>query len=368
MSTVVTQPVSQPPDIELVRIRKEYGSVVAIDNVSLSVARGEFFSLLGPSGCGKTTLLRAIAGFVTPTAGEVRIRGRVVTDTPPYRRETNMVFQQLALFPHMKVFDNVAFGLVIKRRPREEIKERVRRALQQVALVGYEERRPHELSGGQQQRVAIARALVNEPAALLLDEPLGSLDLKLRGQMQLELKAMQKQLGTTFIYVTHDQGEAMTMSDRIAVMRDGRVEQVGTPDEIYARPRTRFVAHFIGEANLFDGLIEGRNADDLIVASDDLRFAARSYGKERAGRAVVLLRPENVHLGSRAAALANQFRATVDTAVFLGPLIRYELLLTNRRRIVVQIPADGTAQYRPGEAIEVGWSPQDMVFLEADGA
>ena len=353
-------------DIELEQVRKEYGAVVAVDSVSLSIARGEFFSLLGPSGCGKTTLLRMIAGFVTPTAGAIRIRGRVVNNVPAYKRETNMVFQQLALFPHLNVFDNVSFALAIKRRPRQEMRERVGRVLEQVGLAGYEARRPHELSGGQQQRVAIARALVNEPAALLLDEPLGALDLKLRNQMQLELKAMQKRLGTTFIYVTHDQGEAMTMSDRIAVMRDGHVEQLGRPDEIYVRPKTRFVAHFIGETNLFDGTISGSDGSGAVVESAGLRLRTANAGP--AGRPAALsLRPESVRLGALAPDLANRFEAVIETVVFLGPQVRYELVLTGGRRITAQGPAEGAAGYTAGQTVGVGWSAEHMVLL-AEGA
>jgi len=358
---------SSPPraDIELVDVRKEYGPVVAVDRVSLSIASGEFFSLLGPSGCGKTTLLRMIAGFIVPTAGEVRIRGRVANNIPPYRRETNMVFQQLALFPHLKVFDNVGFGLSVKRRPKNEIRERVGRALEQVGLVGYEGRRPHELSGGQQQRVAIARAIINEPAALLLDEPLGALDLKLRNQMQLELKAMQKRLGTTFIYVTHDQGEAMTMSDRIAVMRDGRVEQLGRPEEIYARPRTRFVAHFIGEANLIDGTVIERDGPTCVIEGEAIRM--RVSGDAQPGHHVSLsLRPENVLVGDAAAGRANRYRATVGSILFLGPQIRYELRLPSGRLLIAQVQADGRVPHSTGDSVDVGWSPEHMVLLRGE--
>jgi spermidine/putrescine transport system ATP-binding protein len=361
----VTTAAAAPSDIELVQVRREYGSVVAVDNVSLSIARGEFFSLLGPSGCGKTTLLRMIAGFVTPTAGEIRIRGRVVNNVPAYKRETNMVFQQLALFPHLNVFDNVAFGLVIKRRPRQEIRDRVGRALEQVGLVGLERRRPHELSGGQQQRVAIARAVINEPAALLLDEPLGALDLKLRNQMQLELKAMQKRLGTTFIYVTHDQGEAMTMSDRIAVMRDGHVEQLGRPDEIYVRPLTRFVAHFIGETNLFDATVLGTEGTATIVESHGLRFVT-TVGAARGAAVALSLRPENVRLGPLADTATNRFPAVVQTVVFLGPQVRYELVVGQGRRIVAQAHADGRPSYAAGQALQVGWSAEHLVPLRPE--
>jgi len=237
--------------IELESVRKAFGGpAAAVDGVSLAIAEGEFFSLLGPSGCGKTTTLRMIAGFVAPDEGRVLLHGEDVTTVPPNRRPVNMVFQQYALFPHMTVYDNVAFGLKMAHVPRAEHRERVADILRVVALEGYERRRPRQLSGGQQQRVALARALVNRPAALLLDEPLGALDVKLRRHMQLELKRIQHELGTTFVYVTHDQEEALAMSDRIAVMSDGRVEQLGTPREIYEHPASAFVADFVGTVNV----------------------------------------------------------------------------------------------------------------------
>lgn len=359
------------PDIELAHITMAYGHVVAVDDISLTIGRGEFFSLLGPSGCGKTTVLRIIAGFTTPSAGVVRIRGHVANDIPPYRRETNMVFQQLALFPHLTVFENVAFGPRIRRVPGQELRQRVSRALETVGLGGYDARRPHQLSGGQQQRVAIARALVNEPAALLLDEPLGSLDLKLRQQMQLELKAMQKSLGTTFVYVTHDQGEAMTMSDRIAVMRDGRIEQIGRPKEIYRQPRTRFVAHFIGETNLFEGTVVSATGDMAIVECSGLRVTASAGAQP--GRTVALsVRPEDVRLqgliSGEARALdsptLNAFPASVQSVFFLGAHIRYELAMKTGRKLVAHVPADATAPYGQGDLVEASWAARSAVVLE----
>src|SRR5947209_16956614 len=242
--------------IELEAVAKRYGAHAAVDGVSLSIGEGEFFSLLGPSGCGKTTTLRMIAGFVEPDEGRILLHGEDVTSVPPNRRPVNMVFQQYALFPHMSVYDNVAFGLKVKRVPRPEHRERVHEMLRVVSLEGFDRRRARQLSGGQQQRVALARALVNRPAALLLDEPLGALDVKLRKQMQLELKRIQHDLGTTFVYVTHDQEEALAMSDRIAVMNGGRVEQTGSPREIYEHPSTTFVADFIGSLNALDLTID----------------------------------------------------------------------------------------------------------------
>jgi spermidine/putrescine transport system ATP-binding protein len=242
--------------IELESVVKRYAGQNAVDGVSLSIAEGEFFSLLGPSGCGKTTTLRMIAGFIQPDEGRILLHGNDVTTVPPNKRPVNLVFQQYALFPHMSVYDNVAFGLSVKRVPRREHGGRVNEILRVVALEGYEKRRPRQLSGGQQQRVALARALVNRPAALLLDEPLGALDVKLRRHMQLELKRIQHELGTTFVYVTHDQEEALAMSDRIAVMNGGRVEQLGRPREIYETPASDFVADFVGTVNVLD--LDGR--------------------------------------------------------------------------------------------------------------
>jgi len=238
--------------IELEAVAKRYGAHAAVDGVSLAIGEGEFFSLLGPSGCGKTTTLRMIAGFVEPDEGRILLHGDDVTSVPPNRRPVNMVFQQYALFPHMSVYDNVAFGLSVRGVPRKEHGDRVNEILRVVALEGYEKRRPRQLSGGQQQRVALARALVNRPAALLLDEPLGALDVKLRRHMQLELKRIQHEIGTTFVYVTHDQEEALAMSDRIAVMNGGRVEQLGTPRDIYEHPASDFVADFVGTVNVLD--------------------------------------------------------------------------------------------------------------------
>ena len=276
-------PGARGADLDVQAITKRFGAVVAVDAVSFTVRAGEFFSLLGPSGCGKTTTLRAIGGFETVDAGEILIGGRPMGRLPPNRRETNMVFQRLALFPHYSVFDNVAFGLRMRRLPAAEVGRRVAEALARVELGDLGARRIGELSGGQQQRVALARALVNEPRVLLLDEPLSALDLKLRLQMQEELKGLQRSLGTTFIYVTHDQGEALAMSDRIGVMADGRLEQVGTPLEIYERPATRFVAGFIGDANLVDAVVEGVDGDGLVARVGDARVRARRQGWERAG-------------------------------------------------------------------------------------
>ncbi|MDR7486991.1 MAG: ABC transporter ATP-binding protein, partial [Armatimonadota bacterium] len=303
-------------------ITKRFGAVVAVSAVSLTVRGGEFFSLLGPSGCGKTTTLRIIGGFEHADQGDVAIDGLPMGRTPPNRRETNMVFQRLALFPHYTVFDNIAFGLRMKRLAETQVRRRVGDALELVRLVGLEGRRIGELSGGQQQRVALARALVNQPRVLLLDEPLSALDLKLRLQMQDELKRLQRELGTTFLYVTHDQGEALAMSDRIGVMDSGRLLQVGPPMEIYEHPATRFVANFIGDANLIDGVVEGIEDDVLVVRAYDALVRARRQGWEQWGRPVtVCVRPERVHV----AAMGTGLPALVEDRAFSGLVVKYRL-------------------------------------------
>jgi putative spermidine/putrescine transport system ATP-binding protein len=309
------------------------GRVVAVDGVTLEIAAGEFFSLLGPSGCGKTTSLRMIAGFERPDSGRVHVAGQDITDLPVHRRDMGMVFQSYALFPHRTVAQNVAFGLRMRDVPKADIERRVRAALAQVALTGLDERRPGQLSGGQQQRVALARALVVEPRVLLCDEPLGALDRKLRQQMQFELKELQKRLGVTLVFVTHDQEEALAMSDRIAVMNAGRVEQVGAPTEIYERPRTRFVADFIGEINLLE---EG--------------------GPARA------LRPEKVRLvdatGARAA-------GTIETANFLGGSTLYRIRLGDGRMLLARETHAGLRAPRgAGDVVGVAWNDADAVALD----
>ena len=261
-------------DVELTNITKRFGSVVAVNDVSFGIRKGEFFSLLGPSGCGKTTIMRMVSGFETPTSGTIRIGEEEMQDRPAFRRPTNLVFQHLALFPHMTVFKNIAFGLEMARVSKAEARTRVGEMLDLIQLSEYGERRIDQLSGGQMQRVAIARALVNRPTVLLLDEPLGALDLKLREQMQLELKRIQREIGTTFVYVTHDQKEAITMSNRIAVMNHGVVEQIGDASEIYENPNTAFVANFIGETNLFQGRVGASDARNLTLESEGMSIRA----------------------------------------------------------------------------------------------
>ena len=313
--------------------------VVAVDDVTLQIREGEFFSLLGPSGCGKTTTLRMIAGFEHPTAGEIYIRGRPMGLTPPYQRATNMVFQNYALFPHMTIARNVAFGLEMKKVPRDEIDRRVAEALEMVRLAGYGPRRPNQLSGGQQQRIALARALVNRPEVLLLDEPLGALDLKLRKDMQIELKTLQREVGITFVYVTHDQEEALTMSDRIAVMHRGRVLQVGNPTEIYERPNCRFVADFIGDTNFLAGTVESQDGDlATILVDGGLRVVAQSEAPLAPGtQATVAVRPEKIRLLPRSpAGDHNAFPVQVEQVVYVGTDTRFRVRLCDGVSLMVR--------------------------------
>jgi spermidine/putrescine transport system ATP-binding protein len=321
--------------------------VVAVDDVTLEIRDGEFFSMLGPSGCGKTTTLRMIAGFEHPSAGEIYIHRRPMGLTPPYQRSTNMVFQSYALFPHMTIARNIAFGLEMKKTAKAEIERRVQEALQLVRLAGYGPRKPNQLSGGQQQRIALARALVNQPEVLLLDEPLGALDLKLRKEMQIELKTLQREVGITFLYVTHDQEEALTMSDRIAVMHLGKVLQVGSPTEIYERPNCRFVADFIGDTNFLDGVVETQNGDLVTVLVDDrLPIIVQSDESLSEGTEVtVAVRPEKVRLLPHPAkGEHNSFPCQVEQVVYVGTDTRFQVRLTEnvvlsvREQNVISVP------------------------------
>ncbi|HEX6547793.1 MAG TPA: ABC transporter ATP-binding protein [Candidatus Dormibacteraeota bacterium] len=329
------------------------GGHLAVDHVSLAIRAGEFFSLLGPSGCGKSTTLRLIAGLEQATTGEIRIQGEAMGGRPANRRPTNLVFQHLALFPHMTVVDNVAFGLKMKRLPSAEITNRVREVLELVQLTGYEKRMPSQLSGGQQQRVAIARALVNRPALLLLDEPLGALDLRLRLQMQIALKQIQRASGTTFVYVTHDQGEAMAMSDRIGIMNDGRLLQVGEPTDLYEKPVSRFVAQFVGDTNLFEGEVR-----DGLLTSGKLSFRVRGAGSAAS------VRLEKVRVGERLAGQAdNVFDGTLEDTVYLGSFIRYHVRLASGHTVVAQVPNDGRLDIRLGDPVQVGWGVDSAVLV-----
>jgi spermidine/putrescine transport system ATP-binding protein len=343
--------------IVLEAVSKRFGAFVAVVSADLSIARGEFFSLLGPSGCGKTTTLRLIAGFEAPTSGRILLEGRDVSRVPPYRRDVNTVFQQYALFPHMSVADNVAFGLRSRGVPKDEARTRVRVALEVVRMDGFAGRRPGQLSGGQQQRVALARALVNRPAALLLDEPLAALDLKLRQAMQLELKRIQRETGVTFVFVTHDQQEALTMSDRIAVMSEGLVEQVGGPEEIYHRPATAFVANFIGEANLLAGEVQDRHAGAVEVAVAGAKVPVPVGGRPpQAGEQVlVMVRPEQVRL-ARERPPAPGVEATVREIIFRGPSVRVDLATGDGTAVVVNTADDRMLDgLRPGDTAWATW-------------
>ncbi|MDR7542712.1 MAG: ABC transporter ATP-binding protein [Armatimonadota bacterium] len=350
--------------VEVREITKRFGPVTAVRSVSFAVQAGEFFSLLGPSGCGKTTTLRIIGGFEHVDEGEVRIDGQVMGRTPPNRRATNMVFQRLALFPHYTVFDNVAFGLRMKRMPEALIRHRVGEALDLVQMPGLASRRIAELSGGQQQRVALARALVNRPRVLLLDEPLSSLDLKLRLQMQEELKRLQRELGTTFIYVTHDQGEALAMSDRIGVMDGGRLYQVGSPMEIYERPTTRFVANFIGDANLIDGTVESLDEGATITVRAGQRLVrARRQGWERVGQSLtVCVRPERVRLETAPGA-PGAVLARIEERAFSGHVVKYRLLADGLRLHATVPYASDTPLYDIDQVVAAHWDPRQAVAV-----
>jgi spermidine/putrescine transport system ATP-binding protein len=350
--------------IELVGVEKEFTAgghdVRAVERVDLRIAEGEFFSLLGPSGCGKTTTLRMIAGFEEPTNGQILLHGRDMVGVPPFRRDVNMVFQQYALFPHMDVFENVAFGLRRKKVDKDEIKRRVAEALALVELEGREKRKPRQLSGGQQQRVALARALVNRPRALLLDEPLGALDLKLRQAMQLELKRIQREVGITFVYVTHDQEEALTMSDRLVVMNAGRIEQLGSPRELYEHPATRFVANFIGTSNILTGRLE-RRGDGWALAGTgpDQRVLVADAGDASEGQDVELaVRPEKIVLRTEQDPPPpdrTALKVKVDEVVYLGTSTQYRTVTDGGDAIAVYRQ---NASDTPGADVlagQVGW-------------
>jgi spermidine/putrescine transport system ATP-binding protein len=354
--------------IGLVDVTKRFGGVSAVDDVSLEIGDGEFFSLLGPSGCGKTTTLRMIAGFERPDTGRIVLQGDNVTDVPANRRPVNMVFQQYALFPHMSVYDNVAFGLKVKRVPRSEHRERVEEMLRVVSLQGLDRRRARQLSGGQQQRVALARALVNRPAALLLDEPLGALDVKLRKQMQLELKRIQNDLGTTFVYVTHDQEEALAMSDRIAVMNGGRVEQIGSPREIYERPQTSFVADFIGSLNALELRIDevvGANA--VMRLGEAERLVVPIGSGHRPGESVrVAVRPERVQIERAGSPLLNggsRVEGTIAEVVFLGMYTQFHVDTRAGRLVSHRLADESLRPLEAGSRVALSWEPEQASVL-----
>jgi spermidine/putrescine transport system ATP-binding protein len=349
-------------------VRKRFGRVAAVDDVTLTIAEGEFFSMLGPSGCGKTTTLRMIAGFEVPDEGRILLQGRDVTTVAPAQRPVNMVFQQYALFPHMSIVDNIAFGLKVKRVPRDEHRRRVDEILRVVNLEGLERRRPRQLSGGQQQRVALARALVNRPAALLLDEPLGALDVKLRKQMQLELKRIQHELGTTFVYVTHDQEEALAMSDRIAVMNRGRVEQVGGPREIYEQPASAFVADFIGSLNAVDVTVDelvGGYA--LARVGERERIVVKVGSDVRTGSTLrIAVRPELIRIGDGsdpAPEDGSRLEGTIAEVVYLGMYTQFHVDTSVGRLVSHRLAEGASDPLTTGSAVALTWEADHAYTL-----
>ena len=353
--------------IRISAVSKHFGKVTAVDEVSLAIAQGEFFALLGPSGCGKTTLLRMLGGFEIPSAGEIDIDGEPMAVVPPYRRPVNMVFQSYAIFPHLNVFQNIAFGLRKEGLSRAELVRRVDEALALIRLEGYGDRAAHQLSGGQRQRVALARALIKKPKVLLLDEPLGALDKKLREHMQIELRDLQKALGITFVFVTHDQEEAFTMADRMAVMVAGKVVEVGSPSELYARPKTRFVANFIGTMNLFAGKVHSREGDVVMVEAETLGLVSvPAAGRTiAAGQTVTVgLRPENVRIAPRGGEAG--LDGIVAKRAYLGD--RTQVFITvggDREPVLAALQnTEGTAGASgEGAAVTLNWSPAALVLL-----
>ncbi len=350
--------------VMLREVRKNFGAVAAVDGVSLEVAQGEFFFLLGPSGCGKTTLLRMIAGFVEPDGGEIRFGERLMNDVPPHRRNTGMVFQNYALWPHMSVFENVAYGLELRKIAAAERKRLVAEALELVQMTGLEARRPNELSGGQQQRVALARALVIRPDVLLLDEPLSNLDAKLRLEMRQELRRIHAQTKVTTIYVTHDQKEALSLAQRLAVMKDGRVQQVGTPRDVYVRPANRFVMEFIGQANLLRGRAEPLNATEVTVDTPYGRIRARGTAR---GEVTCCIRPEALTLG--AGPSANCLTGRVKEVTYLGDQAQLVLTLaapgaeTEEVSLLLHNPKGTLAE--PGQEVRACFEPEDVIVVTA---
>jgi spermidine/putrescine transport system ATP-binding protein len=349
-----------PPDVRLEKVVKRFDGAVAVDGISVEIPSGAFFALLGPSGCGKTTTLRMIGGFEEPTEGHIYLGDQDVVGLPPYKRDVNTVFQSYALFPHMSIEDNIGFGLERKGVAKGELKGRVAEMIELVGLAGFAKRKPRQLSGGQQQRVALGRALVNHPRVLLLDEPLGALDLKLRKQMQLELKRIQNEVGITFVHVTHDQEEAMTMADTIAVMNQGRVEQLGRPEELYERPATAFVASFLGASNLLPGTIEGTGAIRLVDGT-----VVRAQVNGRAGPVAAGVRPEKITIGAGGG--ANELPGTVAETAYIGVATQV-VVRTAAGTVHVfsqNIDAGGRVP-APGTTVVLSWAPESTFVVDRD--
>ena len=351
--------------ISVRNLTKLYGEVRALDNANLEIGAGEFITLLGPSGSGKTTCLMMIAGFVIPTAGDILVDGNSIVDIPTYKRNLGMVFQNYSLFPHMNVYKNISFPLEMRKMKKREIEPRVQAALELVRLSGFEKRRASQLSGGQQQRIALARALVYEPSVLLLDEPLGALDLKLRQEMQIELKHLHNRLGVTIIYVTHDQGEALTMSDRIVVLNFGAIQQVDTPDGMYKRPVNRFVADFIGETNFIAGNGELDGNRYVLETEDGLRLTGVARDPDiDIDNATAVVRPESVVEVTESNGLPNVFEGEIEEIIYLGEHVKYQIRLGNSTRIMAKwlLNADSNL-YKAGERVRIGWEANDMLAV-----
>jgi spermidine/putrescine transport system ATP-binding protein len=363
-------------DIHLEKVTKRFGDMTAVDELTLSIERGAFYAMLGPSGCGKTTTLRMVGGFEDPTEGKVYLGGDEVTDHPPYKRDVNTVFQSYALFPHLSVERNVSFGLERKKVSKSEVRTRVGEALELVQLTGLGKRKPAQLSGGQQQRVALARALVNRPRALLLDEPLGALDLRLRKQLQIELKRIQQDVGITFVHVTHDQEEAMSMADTIAVMNEGRIEQAGSATELYDSPRTEFVANFLGVSNLVDAKLSSTAGDVCTVETHDgakLTLPAEQLGPHGTDAVRVGVRPEKITLvpaGQECPRGSNVLRGTVIVSAFLGVSIQYVIKAAGGEELTVFARNDGgeTEAFGAGREVQLAWMPQHTFVVAKETA
>ncbi|KLU26176.1 spermidine/putrescine ABC transporter ATP-binding protein [Caballeronia mineralivorans PML1(12)] len=352
--------------VDIKHVFKDYGKTRALDDISLSIAEGEFFALLGPSGGGKTTLLRSIAGFVEPDSGSVEIDGRPMRDVSINQREIGMMFQNYALFPHLSVADNIGFGLSVRHRPKDEIKRRTEALLALVRMQGFGERRPSELSGGQQQRVALARALATQPRVVLLDEPLGALDKKLRDEMQIELKKIQREVGITTIFVTHDQDEALIMSDRVAIINGGKVVQVGTPRQVYERPETRFAASFLGESNFFPGEVSAQVNGVTHVTLEDGQIIYSSHGSNRRTGEKVLaaVRPERLYASAIGSTqnLANRITGRIAHEIYTGNSITYKIEMGDQQLNLFLQNNNGCALY-PGQQAVIEWNPADTLLV-----